>query len=335
MAGEIRLALVGCGAISEWHRNALASVPEIEIVACVDADPTRAQTAAGEAGASVFGSVSDALVRGDFDAVDVMLPHDLHEEVAVACLDAGKHVLLEKPMATTVAACERILAAAERAAGLLMVGENAQYWPEVLIARRLLEEGAIGDVVTANAHLFFPPMQAYYGGERPWRMQRDRCGGGVSVDTGSHYIRPLRIWLGEIREVVAAMERPYEDMEGESLARALMRFESGCVASFDLLLTPAPVGPQEIFRITGSEGEILIGQRVRLTNREHRKPVVVEPETPQGYMLSYVDQFRDFAAAILGKSDLAAPAEASLGELRTALAMQRSAESRRWESVWE
>jgi predicted dehydrogenase len=335
MPGELRLALVGCGAISEWHRNAVSSVSEIEIVACVDVDSARASAAAGPTGAAVFGSIEEALDRGDFDAVDVMLPHDLHEQVAVTCLEAGKHVLLEKPMATTVAACDRILAAAERAPGLLMIGENAQYWPEVLIAKRLIEDGAIGDVITANAHLFFPPMAAYYGGDRPWRMQRGRSGGGVSIDAGSHYIRPLRMWLGEVREVVAAMERPFAAMEGESLARALMRFDSGRVASLDLLLTAAPIAPQEIFRITGTSGEILIGLGVRLVDEEHRKPMAMEPDTPQGYMLSYVGQFCDFAAAVLHGSELAAPAEASLGELRTALAMQRSTESRCWEPVWD
>lgn len=81
-----------------------------------------------------FTSLDEALSQCDFDAVDVMLPHDLHEWAAIRCLKAGKHVLLEKPMATTPDGCAAILEAAEVAAKsgtVFMVSENAQYWPEV------------------------------------------------------------------------------------------------------------------------------------------------------------------------------------------------------------
>jgi predicted dehydrogenase len=263
-----------------------------------------------------------------------MLPHHLHEAAAVRCLEAGKHVLLEKPMAPTLDACERILAAARTAGTVFLVAENAQYWPEVLIAKRALESGAIGEMVTARAALFFPPLQEFYG-EGNWRFEHAASGGGVSIDTGSHYLRPLRMWLGEIDEVVAAMERPYDKMQGESLARALLRFRSGVVASFDLLLTPAPVWRQEMFRVTGTRGEIVIDARVLLCDGSNRKGTPLEPDLPQGYLLSYTGEFADFAGAILRGTTPAAPAEYSLGELRTALAMERSARSRRWEKIWD
>ena len=115
MAEILKLAFVGCGAISQFHLNGIRdrSVP-VRITAAVDADPERAEKLAAQTGADVFASLDDALARGDFQAVDIMLPHDLHETAAVASLEAGKHVLLEKPIAPTVDACERILAAARR-----------------------------------------------------------------------------------------------------------------------------------------------------------------------------------------------------------------------------
>ncbi|MBW2316757.1 MAG: Gfo/Idh/MocA family oxidoreductase [Deltaproteobacteria bacterium] len=335
MSEPLKLALVGCGAISDWHRMGLEQVPELEITAVVDVDPGRAQAAAEATGARAFGSLEDALADGQFDAVDLMLPHRLHEPLAIQALEAGKHVLLEKPMAPSLDACERILEAAAKAEGVFMVAENAQYWPEVRIAHELIGAGAIGDVLTAGVHLFFPPMPAYYGGDSPWRFDKEATGGGVSIDTGSHYVRPLRMWLGEIDEVVAAMERPLKKMEGESLARALFRFRSGVVASFDLMLTEAPIGRQDMFRISGTAGEILIGLGVTLYDADHRQGVRIKEEEPQGYLLSYEGQFRDFARAALGGAPLEAGPEVSLGELRTALAMERSAASGRWEKVWE
>jgi predicted dehydrogenase len=335
MADRIGLALVGCGAISEWHRRGLANVPELEIRAAVDPVPARAEVVARETGATPFASLDEALAQGDFDAVDLMVPHHLHEALAIQTLDAGKHLLLEKPMAPTLDACARILRAAAAGDRVFMVAENAQYWPEVKIAKQALDAGAIGELVTALVHLFYPPIAAYYGGERPWRMEKAVAGGGIAIDTGSHYLRPLRIWLGEIDEVIGAMERPYAAMEGESLVRALLRFRSGVVASFDLLLSDAPFAPQELFRITGTRGELTIGLGVKLFDAAHRKGVAVRPDLPQGYFLSYADQFRDFARAVREGTPLEAGPEVSLGELRTALALERSARTKRWERVFE
>lgn len=331
---RIGLALVGCGAISEWHRKGLAAAPELEIRAAVDPVRERAEAVAKETGAAAFGSLDEALAHADIDAVDLMVPHHLHEALALRVLAAGRHLILEKPMAPTLDACERILAAARASGRVFMVAENAQYWPEVAIAKELLEAGAIGDPITAHVHLFFPPIPAYYGGERPWRFELAAAGGGVSLDSGSHYIRPLRMWFGEIEEVVAAMERPYPKMQGESLARALFRFRSGLVASFALLLSDAPTAPQDLFRLTGTKGELTIGLGVKLFDAASRGGAKQQPDRPQGYFLSYAGQFRDFARAVCEAAPLAAGPEVSLGELRTALAMERSAATRRWEKVW-
>ena len=334
----LKLALVGCGAISEWHRMAIEHVPEIEITAAIDVDPGRAEATAKATGARAFTSLDEALREGDIDALDLMLPHHLHEPIAIQALESGKHVMLEKPMAPTPESCARILAAAEKARGVFMVAENAQYWPEVLIAKQLIESGAIGDLITARVQLFFPPMPAYYGrrdGQESWRLDKQSAGGGVSIDTGSHYLRPLRMWFGEIDEVVSAMAHPYAAMQGESLVRSLLRFRSGQVASFDLMLTEAPIAPQDMFRISGSGGEIAIGLKVMLFNALNRGGIEAEPETPQGYMLSYRAQFADFANAALRGRALAAGPEVSLGELYTALALERSAVSGRWEKVWQ
>lgn len=335
MAETLKLGLVGCGAIASWHKTAIDAVPNVEITAAIDVDMQRAEAMARETGARAFASLEDAIAGGGFDAVLLMLPHHLHETVAVQSLEAGLHVMLEKPMAPDTDACDRILAAAQKAPGVFMLAENAQYWPEIEIAREALAEGAIGDVVTARVQLFFPPMAQYYGGDNPWRMNLQAAGGGLSIDTGSHYIRPLRMWLGEIDEVVAAMEHPFPGMQGESLARALFRFASGQVAAFDLLLTTGAIAPQDIFRITGSEGEITIGAGVTLYDAAHRRGRKLREDVPQGYMVSYQRQIADFANAVLHGEPLAAAAEDSLGELRTALAMERSARTRRWEKVWD
>jgi predicted dehydrogenase len=330
----LRLGFVGCGAIADWHLHAIQQGgTRIEVVVAIDPDPVRAQSIADQTGARVFGSLEDAVRAGGFDAVDVMVPHHLHEEVATEALAAGLHVLLEKPMAPTLDACDRILAAAADAGTTFMVAENAQYWPEVVLAQQLIEDGTLGDIVTARACSFVPPLDEFYGGEKPWRFEAEAAGGGVAIDTGSHWLRPLRMWLGEITEVVAALDHPYPGMEGESLCRALCRFERGKVAAFDVLLAPGPLGPEPLFRITGTKGELVIEGigRVKLYDGTEPRGTVVG----QGnYLQSYEGELADFAAVVLDGVTPAATAEHSLGELRAALAMYRSAETNRWEPVW-
>jgi UDP-N-acetyl-2-amino-2-deoxyglucuronate dehydrogenase len=331
------VAFVGCGAIAEWHLHAIkASVPRIEVTAVIDPDLDRARAMAAKVGdgARPFRSLAEAVGVGGFTAVDVMVPHHLHEPVALEAFDAGLHVLLEKPMAPTLNACDRILAAAARAGTVFMVAENAQYWPEVVLAKQLVAEGALGDIITARACSFVPPLDEFFGGAKPWRFDRDAAGGGVAVDAGSHWIRPLRMWLGEIEEVVAALGHPYPGMEGESLCRSLCRFEGGTIAVFDALLAPGPLGPEPLFRITGTKAELVIEGigRVKLYDGSEPRGTVVG----QGnYLQSYEGELADFATVVLDGVPPAATPEHSLGELRAALAMYRSAETKRWERVWE
>jgi predicted dehydrogenase len=335
MPGTLRVALVGCGAISRVHLPAIREgAPRIEITAAIDADRARAEAMAQEIGARAFTSLDDGIAAGCFDAVDLMLPHHLHEEAAVRAFAAGLHVLLEKPLATTPDACERILAAWRRAGTVFMVAENTQYWPEVLTARRLLDDGAIGGVVTARASFAIPPIAAYYGGANAWRLDNRVAGGGIALDAGSHWIRPLRMWLGEVDAVVGAVGRPYAAMEGESLVRALLRFRSGVVAALDGIMKEPPIVPEPMFRITGERGEITVERpgRVVLWTAEH--PDGRQIGDVGGYMRSYPGEFADFASAVLDGAPLAAGPEMAIGELRVALALYRSAETRRWEDVW-
>ena len=215
-----------------------------------------------------------------------------------------------------------------------MVAENAQYWPEVLTVRALIDDGAIGELVTARGATFFPALGDFYGGDRPWRFEQSAAGGGVVIDTGSHWLRPLRVWLGEADEVVAALGHPDPRMEGESLCRALVRFTSGTVASFDAMLMNGGIAPQPLFTVTGTTGELTVEGSgwVKLWDGSDWKGKKVGEQG--GYLRSYEAELADFVSAVLHGTTPAASAEYALGELRLALAMYASAESGRWEKVW-
>ena len=337
MAARLKLALVGCGAIARFHLDGIEEhAPRIEVSAAIDLDRDKAQAYADETGATAFTSLDEALATGDFDAVDIMLPHDLHESAAIRCLEAGKHVLLEKPMAPSLEACERILAAARTAGTVFMVAENSQYWPEIVKAQEVIEAGAIGEIITARAAFIYQFEDTFFKEEHPWRYDERRTGGGITIDGGSHWIRPLRIWMGEIEEVVAVVGHPLKQMQGESLTRALIRFQSGKTAIYDAMMIDTVFAPDPWWRVTGTKGELTIGfgfhGALRLWDSDDREGELLME--PRGYAQSFGPELADFAAAVLdGTAPKAAP-ERALGELRAALAIYRSAASGEWEKVW-
>jgi UDP-N-acetyl-2-amino-2-deoxyglucuronate dehydrogenase len=334
---KLKIALVGCGGIAQAHWRGIQNyATQLQVTATVDTDPARAAAMAQQTGGQPFTSLEAALAEGDFAAVDIMLPHHQHEAAAVCAFAAGKHVVLEKPMAPTLAACERIVAAAQQAGTVFMVAEQAHYWPDARKVQELIQAGAIGAIITARA-FFGNAAGSNRGGARPWRYDLAMAGGGITIDGGAHWLRPLRMWLGEIDEVVAVTGHPLAAMEGESLARALLRFRTGTVAVFDALYGGAVIGPGEEFRVTGTQGELLIEKgnqgRLLLFDKAHPSGELILTKG-DGRDASFGYELADFANAVLTGTPLAAGPEYSLGELRTALAIYRSAASRQWEKVW-
>jgi UDP-N-acetyl-2-amino-2-deoxyglucuronate dehydrogenase len=337
--GKVRLALLGCGAICHYHSQALAGLDRLEVVAAIDTDLERARAVAEQHGATAFASLDQALEDVAFDAVDVMLPHHLHEDAALAVLAAGRHLLLEKPLATTLAACERIIAAAKASGRVFLLGENAQYWHEARAVAELVREGRIGEIISVAGAAFFNPVPGFFD-EGGWRFSEAIAGGGIAIDGGLHELRCLRMWLGEMAAVAAVTGRPTKRMEGASLVRALFRSETGVPVSLDLLLTDAPLGARDRFRLTGTLGELVMDDAgVRLIMRQSDGAVTSElavESRPDSYMIhSFRSEFDDFADAILCGAPVIATPESGMMDVRLALAIERAAQEQRWVSIDE
>ncbi len=334
---RLRLALVGCGNIARAHwRGVSRLAPRIEVTAVVDSDAAQAAAFAERIGVPAFANLGDALAGAQVEAVDLMVPHDLHEPLTLQALAAGRHVLLEKPMAPTLAACERMLAAARAVQRVFMVNEQAQYWPDVHAVKGLLDAGIIGRALNVRTWFVDRTPVVQQPAPRPWRYDHLRAGGGITMDGGSHWLRPLRLWFGEIERVCAVRSRPVELMDDESQLQGLLRFRNGVTVSFETLLHDGPMAPLEDFRITGTAGEIVVESgatgRVLVFDTEHPAGRVFMTTMP-GRVDAFGYALRDFGDAVLDGKPPAATAEYSLGELRAALALYRAAGSDRWEST--
>ncbi|MDR0353593.1 MAG: Gfo/Idh/MocA family oxidoreductase [Opitutaceae bacterium] len=180
----VRVAVIGAGAIGADHLMNFQRHPSAQIVAIAETDPARARAAAETFNVPEIAADWRALPgRDGIDAVSIALPNHLHAEVALAMLRAGKHVLLDKPMATNARDAARLVAEARARGLVLMVGQNNRFLPEVQTARRLIDAGALGDVYHAKTAWMRRAGIPRIGS---WFTQKKFAGGGCAYDIGVH-----------------------------------------------------------------------------------------------------------------------------------------------------
>jgi 1,5-anhydro-D-fructose reductase (1,5-anhydro-D-mannitol-forming) len=224
----MRWGLIGTGGFArKAAAPAFAAIDDADLVAVLSSDPDRARSFADEHGAETACDQLDRfLAAPGLEAVWIAAPTYLHHEQALAALDAGKHVLLEKPLAMTSAQGWELVEAARIAGVVLATGYQARYVPAHVTMRELIADGAIGEVSIART---------YYGVHRPgpppeWRQQRQTARWGALADIGTHHLDLLRMLLGEVSEATGISGHQL-GFETEDVCAASLRFESGALAS--------------------------------------------------------------------------------------------------------
>src|SRR4051812_7607638 len=174
------VGILGAGFFGAYHARAVAALENVRVVAaCAEALPL-AEAFAAEHGGKPFGDWRAMLDDKSVDAVAITAPHHLHCELAVAALKAGKHVLLEKPMALSVAECSRVIAASEASRRTLMVGQIMHFvWP-LMAAREILDRGELGKPVTGSSSLMKTWIES---NRRGWHLD-PATGGGMLMTAG-------------------------------------------------------------------------------------------------------------------------------------------------------
>jgi myo-inositol 2-dehydrogenase / D-chiro-inositol 1-dehydrogenase len=202
MSTPVRIGLLGCGSVAcNHHLPALRRMPGAVVVAVADPDPTARARAAGLApGAEVHADAEELLGSSDVDAVVVAAPTKLHADLAAAAARAGKHVYVEKPLATDEGEARRVLEEVARSGVTAAVGFNRRRHPVYEQARKLLEAGRIGDVRFVQT-AFCEPVDPH--GLPEWKRTR-ATGGGVLLDLASHHFDLARWFLHAEIEVVQA-----------------------------------------------------------------------------------------------------------------------------------
>jgi predicted dehydrogenase len=247
----VGFGVVGLGEIGQVHLRGLQRAPEVaRVVAVTDLDAARRRACALTAGAAECATLTELLVDERVQAVSVCVPHSLHREVALAAIAAGKHVLLEKPMALNVAECDEIVALAEHAGVRVGVSHNQLFHPPHIRARSLLCSGALGRPLLLR-------MRLGIGGKLAgWRADPALSGGGLLFDAGVHRFYMARALCGEVREIAAMADAPPQ--RGEDLAVVLLRFASGALGVIEANYHCPPGTFDDAIEICASAGMLYL-----------------------------------------------------------------------------
>lgn len=221
----MRVAIVGCGLIGRKRAAALPS--SCRLVACCDVALERAGALASAYGADATADWGAAVQRPDVDVVVAATPHNMLAEVALQAVNAGKHVLIEKPGARRAAELDPVREAARRHGALVRVGFNHRYHRALQKAREVLDSGILGEMMYVRGRYGHGGRPGY---EKEWRAVREISGGGELIDQGMHLIDLARWFLGDFNRVQGKISTWFWDMPVEDNAFLLLETAKGQIA---------------------------------------------------------------------------------------------------------
>jgi predicted dehydrogenase len=213
----LRVAIVGCGLIGQKRSRAL---PGARVVVCCDPVSDRAESLAKSTGSSCTSEWRDAVTREDVDVVIVATTNDMLVPVTLGAIEAGKHVLVEKPAARNAAEIEPLIDAAAKRDVRVRVGFNHRYHPALLKAREIVDSGVMGDLMFVRGRYGHGGRIGY---DKEWRADPEKSGGGELIDQGVHMIDLARWFLGDFTNVDGFAKTYYWDMPVDDNAFLLLR----------------------------------------------------------------------------------------------------------------
>jgi predicted dehydrogenase len=354
---SLSVGLFGAGNIWNQHKIAFRDCPErLKLAAVFDPVPANAARAAAEfPGAVACASAEELLRRDDVEAVLILTTHAQHHPLALAALRAGKHVLVEKPMACSLAESLEMAAAARAAKRVLLIGQCQRYDASYAGIRRIIESGEIGRIHAIR----FDSMQGLVANDllpsSHWLCDGEVAGGGVVISVSVHRIDLCRYLVGEVRRVSALMRTVTSHFRNgaEDYACALLDFSNGAIG--EMFATYAG------FRMPYGEGLMIFGEQGTIhaqPNGDYSAPAVYAsvrtPGSPgdnrwlaqyRGFTPvpaaidecphenSFVNQLVHFADCVHAGAKPVSGAEDNLGTMRTIHALYQSARTGGWVDV--
>lgn len=252
MAKVVGVGMIGVGSIADLHAEGYRRNENAKIVGVTDLSKELAESKAKKYGAEkVYDSVDALLADPRIEAVDIAVPTVSHMPLAIKASEAGKHIMLEKPMGRTVAECDEIIRAADKANVKLMIDHSLKYFPPFRQAKKLVDEGGVGDLVKTRAtHMGW----GYMG----WRADPEQAGGGLLIEGAVHPLYLSEWFLGKVNRVTALTGKtPHTSMPTEDVAMIVLEGANNAFGTIDANLNgPFPLWDDHL-EIVGTKGMII------------------------------------------------------------------------------
>ena len=332
-----RIALIGAGVIGKRHLNAVAKVESVELVAVADPLSSAAEIAT-EHGVPHYPSASEMLGEVAPSGVITATPTEHHFQPALASLDAGCHLLIEKPIAATVAEAEEIARASEARGLCVLVGHHRRYYPQVAQAREMVRGGSLGQLVTVSGQWSVRKPESYYTPD--WRR---RSPAGPVLTNLIHEVDYLRYVVGEIRSVTGLTGNSVQGFEKEDAAAFAFQFENGALGAFvmsdqadspwawEMAIGENPAFPrngQNCITFSGTRGALEF-PNLRHWTSDGEPASWITPKTARDISLelgdAFVRQIKHFAEVVAGHANPVVSAADATGTLGVTLAVLESA----------
>lgn len=225
---KLRFGILGCGMVARVHAEAILGLDEAELYGVADGKLAAAEAFAQKYGARAFESYEQMLNDESVDAVCICTPSYFHEQNAIDALLAGKNVVLEKPMALTTEAADRIIKTCEQTGKLLTVISQLRFSDDVLRVKGLVESGALGKITLCELRMKYYRSDEYFSGS-DWRGRMKFEGGGALMNQGIHGVDVLEFLLGRVKRANGKIRTLSHPVEVEDTAVATVEFENGAL----------------------------------------------------------------------------------------------------------
>ena len=237
----LKVGIIGCGSIAKQrHAAEYAANPESEIAGFYDLTRARAEALQKAYGGAVYESYEAMLADKSIDAVSVCTANHTHAMITIAALEAGKHVLCEKPMATSLEDCRAMVAASQRTGKKLMLGHNQRLTDAHVAVKNLLDSGEMGRVITFATAFGHggPEMWSMDKGLHTWFFKKDQASIGSMADLGIHKIDLMRFLIGgrvtSVMASITTLDKRFADgglIEVDDNAQCVLRFDNGAMGT--------------------------------------------------------------------------------------------------------
>jgi predicted dehydrogenase len=336
MSDTLRIGMIGCGEIAyKATGQAVSDCPNATIVAAMDTVADVAQSFTDTFGGDPTTDAAELMARDDVDAVLISAPHFLHAPLTIQAAEAGRHVLVEKPIACTTEQANDMIRACADAGVLLSVLLPSRYSGSTVRAKELIEAGALGKILALKFHVAANKPDSYWTGgytqrvQTDWRKSKENSGGGILIMNLVHEIDAVRYATGlEATRVYAEYDTYLTDTEVEDFITVSIRYDNGAIGDM-MASSCARGGEAGGTRIYGSEGQMAFGGRLRVFTENDvdglEKGAWTEIEAPR--VDGRVKLIERFADAVFNGTPPEVPGEEGRNTLDVIYAAYRSGET--------